>query len=515
MQDEAVMRADIATNFEGMRMQGFLAVVAVLLATFVWVVGWYWPTAADMAGIWWRSDTFAHGLVVLPIFLWLVWRKRELVGGLSPMPAPAMVMAIAAAGFVWLLAELVSAASLAHFALTALLVVSFVAAIGWRLARVLAFPLLFLFFAVPVGEFLLPTLMHYTAEFTVFALRATGIPVFQENLFFVVPNGRWSVVEACSGLRYMIASLMVGSLYAYLNYTSLKRRLLFMLVALLVPIVANWIRAYITVMVGYTFGNEFVEGFIHIVYGWVFFGIVIFVMFWIGSFWREGAPATPTATVSPAPVAPRSWFTLLSAAAAIAFFPLLASQLQKPVEPFSVALAAPAAVDGWQAVEGEALAYQPSFRGHRGELYQLYRRADGAQAALYIAYYAEQRQGEEMVMFGNTLNGREGSGWRRLRTVDTRVAVGPVREAILKRGDNHQRVLSWYWINGRVINNDYLAKALLALDRLTARKDDSAVIAITVPAAEYGEDGRVVAEAFIEDFAPAIEAMLAGVEARR
>ena len=97
------------------------------------------------------------------------------------------------------------------------------------------------------------------------ALRATGIPVFREGLHFVIPSGSWSVVEACSGVRYLIASLMVGTLFAYLNYVcttgapGLRRRLG------LVPIVANWLRAYIIVMLSHLSGNKFRAGVDHLI----------------------------------------------------------------------------------------------------------------------------------------------------------------------------------------------------------------------------------------------------------
>lgn len=204
--------------------RAFSAVALALTLTFLWVLGWYWQTAQGIAGIWWHSETFAHGLAVLPAFGWLVWRARDRVGSLQPQPTAWMTLPILAAGSLWLLGGMVSVAAAQHFALFALLVSAFVGVLGWRLSRVLLFPLLFLFFGVPIGEFMLPTLMHYTAEFTVWALRLSGVPVYQEGLHFIVPNGRWSVVEACSGVRYLIASLFVGALYAYLHYTSFKRR---------------------------------------------------------------------------------------------------------------------------------------------------------------------------------------------------------------------------------------------------------------------------------------------------
>ena len=46
-----------------------LLVAAILLL--------YRETATVMVGIWWRSETFAHAFLVLPIGLWLVWRQRE------------------------------------------------------------------------------------------------------------------------------------------------------------------------------------------------------------------------------------------------------------------------------------------------------------------------------------------------------------------------------------------------------------------------------------------------------
>ena len=139
----------------------FSFVVLALALTFVWVVGWYWATAQEIAGIWWRSDTFAHGLVVLPIFAWLVWRARERITGLQLQPTAWMALPVLGAGVLWLIGDTASVAAAQHFAVFAMLVSAFVGVLGWRLSRVLLFPLLFLFFGVPIGEFLLPVLNHF------------------------------------------------------------------------------------------------------------------------------------------------------------------------------------------------------------------------------------------------------------------------------------------------------------------------------------------------------------------
>ena len=95
------------------------------------------------------------------------------------------------------------------------------------------------------------------------------------------------MVEACSGVRYLISSITLGCLYAYLTYRSTLRRALFIGLSIVVPIIANGLRAYMIVMIGHLSGMELATGVDHLIYGWLFFGLVMFVMFWIGSFWRE------------------------------------------------------------------------------------------------------------------------------------------------------------------------------------------------------------------------------------
>ncbi len=155
----------------------------------------------------------------------------------------------------------------------------------------IAFPLAFLFLGVPFGEAFLPRLMDWTAEFTVGALRLSGIPVYREGNFFAIPSGQWSVVEACSGLRYLIASLTVGALFAYLNYQRMRKRVLFVALSIVVPVLANFLRAYMIVMIGHLSNMKLAVGVDHFLYGWVFFGIVIGLLFWLGSFWRDPAPS--------------------------------------------------------------------------------------------------------------------------------------------------------------------------------------------------------------------------------
>ncbi|GGO63806.1 hypothetical protein GCM10010982_01700 [Bowmanella pacifica] len=149
------------------------------------------------------------------------------------------------------------------------------------------FALLFWMFSVPEGEFLIPWLQDVTADITVAALRLTDIPVFRDGLYIAVPGGLFEVAVACSGIRYLIASFSLGTLFAYLTYQKWHKRLIFIAFSLLLPIVANGLRAFGIVLIAYMSDMKYATGVDHLVYGWLFFGIVIFVMFSIGNIWRD------------------------------------------------------------------------------------------------------------------------------------------------------------------------------------------------------------------------------------
>ena len=264
--------------------------LAILVVLQVLILATYWHSAWGMATIWARSETYAHCFVVPLISLWLAWRLRAVLAPMVPRPGRLAWLLMLGAATLWLAGDLVAVNAATQLALTAMVVLAVPAVLGWRIAKVLAFPLGFLFFAAPLGDFMLPRLMDWTADFTVLALRASGIPVYQEGLQFVIPSGRWSVVEACSGIRYLIASVTVGCLFAYLSYQSTRKRLLFVSVAIVVPLLANWVGAYLIVLLGHVSGNTLATGVDHLIYGWVFFGIVIGVMFLIGSRWSDPVP---------------------------------------------------------------------------------------------------------------------------------------------------------------------------------------------------------------------------------
>lgn len=491
-------------------------VIAAVVAT-LGILLVHADTARSMVAIWWRSETFAHGFLVLPIALWLAWRDRD---ALALVPARPYLPALAATGIaalLWLVTTAGDVQALRQLALVLMLQAALVAVLGLACARVLLFPLLFLLFAVPAGEFLLPTMIDWTADFTVFALQLTGVPVYREVNHFIIPSGAWSVVEACSGLRYLIASLMIGVLFAAISYRSPWRRLAFIGAAILVPLVANWVRAYTIVMIGHLSDNRLAVGIDHLIYGWVFFGIVMGLLFWIGSLWSE-PPLPAPAGVRPAPAAPQAsagtFYAVAVAAVAIAASALAAYVAMKPapvrLAP-ALALAVPAGV-----VPAATLptSWAPGFTGENLRLQQGYVR-NGVPVGLHVLVYANQVKGRELVTSINTFVRADDFAWRELEHGSLPVRFGDreVEAGRLVIGRDPQRYLvAWtYWIDGHVTASPAVAKAWLAWARLRGRPDTSALIAVVVP---QSAGPKAAAEAFAA-LAPAVEQAVRNAEGAR
>lgn len=458
-----------------------------LIAALVWLCAWYAATGKAMVDIWAHTETYAHGFVVAPIALWLVWRMRERLRAMAPRPSWLAVPLLAAAGFAWLLGQLGAVNALAQFSFVAMLVLTVPAILGFRVARALMFPLGFLFFAVPIGDFLLPTLMDRTADFTVAALRASGVPVYREGMLIVIPTGRWSIVEACSGVRYLIASLMVGTLFAYLNYKALWRRWIFVGVSIVVPVVANWVRAYMIVMLGHLSNNRIATGVDHLIYGWIFFGIVMLVMFWIGARWREeslpqpaGIRILPAGGMRGVGSTASFWIVSLAIAVVTVAWPVVESGTAQDARAGSVSLV-PIEVPGWTS-SANAVPLEPEYREPSGLLRETLRRGD-AVVTLYVAYYRAQDVRRKLVSSENVLVRSEDPIWHRTSSASRNAVIGDAEHAITQtqlQGPGEQRLLAWqwYWIDGTITSNAAVAKALTAWSRLRGHGDDSAAIIV-------------------------------------
>ncbi len=496
------------------------ATTAFLLtgAAIAAVLAVYWETSWSLVSTWLRSDTFAHGMLVFPASLYLIWTHRRALTGAKLTVNPAGLAALAALTAVWVLARVADLLVVQQFALVAMVPALAWILLGWRFVRTMAFPLAFLAFAVPFGDGLIPILMEFTATFTVFALELTGIPVYREGLYFSIPSGDFEVATACSGIRYLIGSVSLGCLYAYLMYRSLRRRLIFVAISAVVPIVANGIRAYLIVLIAHLSDMKLAVGVDHLVYGWLFFGIVMFLLFWIGRAFREDDPDEHGSRDAPLHLdSPRSSHLLtamLAALAIVALGPVFYERVSNAADRLSVDYAPrlPAGVGPWVGPEAVTSSWRPEFVGAQVELAGRYRSAAGS-VHLHIVGYPRQAQGAELINANNRLY--DGTDWRLLgrdRHAGVVAAVPSLRELRLRSKSTSLRVWTWYRAGERDTVSDVAVKWSEVSRVLRGQADSAALVAV---AAEDDEEGRGadVLAAFLEVHGEALAACIDDVAA--
>ncbi len=467
-----------SASFRWQRAEFRLLTVFVLL-----LVGWslvFGQSLWSMVVIWERSETFAHGFMIPLISLWLIWRLRHELVTVPLAPCWPAFVPLLGLSAIWLIA-LATGVQVAHqMAAVLILPMLVLLVLGWRLAWSLAFPLLYLVFCVPFGEELIPLLQQITAKITVFALQLTGIPVFLSGLFIEIPTGNFEVAVACSGIRYLIASFAIGTLYAYLTYQKISRRLLFVLASLLVPILANGIRAYLIVMIAHLSDMKYATGADHLIYGWFFFGLVMMLMFWVGNFWREdiatvrlsfaGTPSLQQKNTSLVMLS----VGLLEVGLIIGAHRLQAEPALAPADKLVVQLPA------WQVSEIKP-AWEPDYQNADRASLVLLDRPDLLPIGLYVANYRFEKQGKELINQTNQLYNPDIWSPAETKTITQSIDSSDYRFNITElrsQAGTKRRVIHWYQLDQQHATDPVMVKLLQGWNKLRGGNQNSTLFAL-------------------------------------
>ena len=260
--------------------------ISPFVCVLLWII-FSWQGLTTAVKIWWGNDIFNHCFFVIPGALYFIYLKRQdlLSQPVSPTLVPLIIIIPSILVYVIGIAGDVNL--LTHMATFVLLPAIIWANIGHRAAYTIFFPLIFMLFSIPVGEQLTPLLQQITADGAVKVLELTGVPHFRNGLYIEIPQGRFLVAEACSGVSFFIASIVIGSAYTYLNISSTTRRIGFLFVSFALPIVANMIRVFGIVFIAYKTDMEYAAGADHLIYGWFFFAFVIICLIGLGELFRD------------------------------------------------------------------------------------------------------------------------------------------------------------------------------------------------------------------------------------
>lgn len=487
-------RATLAARWR--RHGALLAVVSIaLLALFR-------ADAADMAAIWWNSSNFQHCLLIGPVIAWLVWQRRDGLARVTPVGWWPALAIVAAGGLAWLVGDAASVALARHFGLVVMLQGAVVAVLGPNVARALLFPIAYALFLVPFGDGLERPLQDLTASLTMPLLHLAGVPAKIDGVLITIPNGYFEVAEACSGTKFVIAMVAYGALVANVCFRSWTRRALFMATAIVVPLLANGVRAFGTIYVAHLTSVAQATGFDHIVYGWLFFAVVIAGVMALGWRWFDRAPHDAVFDPATLQAPPRHAIGVGIAAALVlataAAFPLwsTASASRAPVLPATIALPE---VAGWKRVPMSVRApWAPHYPGADHFLIGRYADAEGRAVDLAIAVYASQREGKEIVAFGTGAL-RVDDAWLRIGGLADLAGGSAMR--VTAPGPVERQIVTWYRIGDTLTGSERAVK--LATLRAKLLGGDPRAVAVHVSAEVMpGADARAAIARFVAALGP-------------
>lgn len=242
----------------------------------------FWPTLLEMEAIWRGTDTYMHCYFIFPMALYMVSKKKPQWAGLKPEPALLPLLLMLPVLLLWLSAYAIDVDFASHIAQVVFIQLLLWHLLGNHIAKVIRFPLAFLIFAAPFGESLTPILQEITADMIVALVTLVGIPVYREGLYLHTPVSVFEVAEACSGLNFLISSAVIGLLFCFLYFNTLRKRIVFLFFVLVLAILANGIRAFLLIYIGEKTNMAWGFGADHYYYGWAVFGITMLISFRVG-----------------------------------------------------------------------------------------------------------------------------------------------------------------------------------------------------------------------------------------
>lgn len=499
---------------EGWAGRLLLLTVSVVVILFVW-----WPTVSHMVGILQTVDVFAHGLLAPFVSLTLMWAKRGQLSTITPGTSMLGLAVVIAACILWLAGELLDVALFRHVALVTSLQGAVLSLLGWSAYRVILFPMLFLFFAVPFGYELVGPLQRTTASMVIGFLDIIGADYSAEGMLITLPSGLYEVAEACAGVKFLFTSIFTGTLLSYLLYETWQRKWLIVGLSIFLPIFANVARVLLILLIAELSDQALAKGFDHLVYGWVFLSLVLFLLISIAYRFADkdfslegGADAQNTSGAKDA--VPMLAFLIMfgivvAPITSITLVPPVGAQLSGLKENSPVEELITESLPGYRVLPTTGLVVRPSFVAADFQKSSLLRKA-GTVFNVYYAGVDTLVSGQRLFQPGNSLASRD---WRmvssRKITEHQCLVDNSFTEAIFKRGNDRTLIWSMFQVGDQPVSNSVEEKLQTALLRLQRKPLSGSVLVLSTPLQGSIENTRQLFLEFLSTFSA--ERYLTGV----
>ena len=260
---------------------------ALLVGSFVAA---YTPTVLRLIDGPWQTEQEGHGPLIMAAALWLVWQSRAKLKSVDVAPAPIMGWTTLLAGLVLMfLARTQEIIPVEVFSAIPVISGCVLLLAGWPALRILAFPIGFLFFAIPAPDWIIDAatvpLKVFISDVVTRLLYALGFPIAQNGVMIMIGSYQLLVKDACSGMNSIFALSAIGVFYAYAFRWDNKLRSILLLLAIIpITIAANFVRVVVLVLIAYYGGVDLLDGILHDLTGIGLFVVAVVLLFLFDGF---------------------------------------------------------------------------------------------------------------------------------------------------------------------------------------------------------------------------------------
>jgi exosortase A len=228
------------------------------------------------------DGTYSHAFLI-PFISFYLYFKLDEIGKLQFRTTPNIyIITLLLSGALLLYGTSIAQISLGYWLATLFILTMAIASV-FRINRYVLFPLLYLVFIFPFWGGLTDILQSMSVIAVTFMMGLTGIPTYVESQYVSIPAGTFEIADGCSGLRYIIVSLAISTLYIFLFIKSTKRAALFLAVAIIGGLITNWLRITILILIGHETDMTHSLMNDHNSFGWYIYIPFMFLLYMLGS----------------------------------------------------------------------------------------------------------------------------------------------------------------------------------------------------------------------------------------
>jgi exosortase D (VPLPA-CTERM-specific) len=385
---------------------------------------------------------------------------------------------------------------------------------GLKLLRFFAFPILVMLLMIPLPQLIIIKLTFplrlLSSRLSALFLQVMGVPVYLHGNILDLGVRQLQVVDACSGLRYVLSIVALGAIYCYFSQRQIWKIAVLLAVTIPAAVFANALR--LAAMGIYPI---LLAGFYHSFSGWLIFIFCLAILVLVNALldYLSPPPAIPVADEMTTKVAEPSEVH----GKIIGVYVIVALVMVISVSPFINWTSKATPVPLLQGFNNFPMEIGP-WQGHRAYIDQTmiketlvdaYLNAEFQNKGqpwinLWIAYYETQRKADGYIPSPSRCLPAAGyyTKEKKIINISPRLSVNYM---LMEQQGQDILVYFWYLQRGRSFTSEYLQKLYIGYDGLTRQRTDGALIRLITPVVKNKEEAQNRLNSFAKDLLPILQ----------